>query len=72
MPKMHTVAHFELDLPGASPAEMKEAEALMRDPDYVAAVTETVNAIAGLQAKKAGMLHSIHITGSIASVAHSA
>jgi hypothetical protein len=72
MPKMNTVAHFELDLPGATHAEMREAEALMRDPDYIAAVTATVNAIAGLQAKKAGVTHTINITGSIASVAHSA
>ena len=72
MPKMHPVAHVELDIPGATPEEMTQAEALMRDPNYIEAVLKSVNAIAGLHAKTAGVTHEIVITGSISAVTHHA
>ncbi len=70
MPKMNTVAHFELDLPHATPEEMQECERLMRHAAYVEAVTKSINAIAGLHAKNHGVTHEIVITGSIHAVSH--
>jgi hypothetical protein len=68
--KMHTTVHYELDLPHATPEQMHQAEALMRDPDYIAAVLAATNAIATLHARKAGMMDPIHITGTIHAVEH--
>lgn len=70
MPKMHTVVHYVADIPGATPEEMKMAEALMRDPEYVAASLAATNAIATLMARKAGFAHPFVITGVIHSVDH--
>lgn len=70
MPKMHTTVHYTLDIPGATPEEMKHAETLMRDPDYQAAVLTATNAIATLQARKSGVTHPVHITGTIHDVKH--
>lgn len=70
MAKMHTTVDYTLEIPGATLEEMKQAEALMRDPDYVAAVLAATNAIATLHARKAGVTHPISITGTIHAVAH--
>ena len=70
MPKMHTTAHFELDVPTATPEEMRKAEALMRDPGYQAEVLKAMNAIATQHARSAGLNHPINITGSIQEVKH--
>ncbi|HXJ61910.1 MAG TPA: hypothetical protein VNU68_35170 [Verrucomicrobiae bacterium] len=68
--KMHTVVHYVADIPGATPEEMKMAEALMRDPDYVEAIRVMTNGIATLMARKAGFAHPFEITGTIHSVDH--
>lgn len=70
MPKMRTTVSFELDLPGASHAEMQQAEAMMRDPNYVEAVSASINIIANLHAANHGFPRPVKITGQIEDVTH--
>jgi hypothetical protein len=70
MPEMHTVAHFSNNIPGATAAEMQEAERLMRNPEYVAEVMEKINETARKYASRSGFPHPIEITGTIHSVTH--
>lgn len=70
MPVMRTTVHYELDIPGATPEEMRGVEALMRDPAYIDEVLAATNAIATRHARNHGVTHPIEITGTIHAVEH--
>lgn len=70
MPKMQTVAHFEVEMPHATADEMQQAEQLMRDPDYQAEVMTAMNDIANRRSQAAGFSHAVSITGTIHQVTH--
>lgn len=70
MPKMQTVAHFEVEMPHATADEMQQAEQLMRDPDSQAEMLAAMSDIANRRSQAAGFPHAVEITGTIHAVTH--
>jgi hypothetical protein len=70
MSKMHTVLHLVTDIPGMQKHDLHHVEKAMRDPVYVAEVTEALNVLAKKHAKALGMTDQFTITGDIHQVSH--
>lgn len=70
MAKMRTVLHLEADVPGMTKDQLPVAEKAMRDPSYMAKVTEAINTIAKEHARSMGLPDNFLITGDIHAVTH--
>lgn len=69
-PHFVTAANFRCEIPGATAAELKRAEEIMRSAPFIREYLEMTNELAAKHNAASGFHKAVHITGDVGTVTH--